>query len=72
MRRRSSMMIDMDILSLPSTRTESPHEGKPSTVPEEKLTAEDDLLARKAGLGQLMKTAKMDVQVPEFDMSAFF
>lgn len=27
---------------------------------------------KRAGLGTLMQTAKKDVQVPEFDMSAFF
>jgi hypothetical protein len=27
---------------------------------------------KRAGLGTLMQTAKKDVQVPDFDMSAFF
>ena len=27
---------------------------------------------KRTGLGTLMQTAKKDVQVPEFDMSAFF
>jgi hypothetical protein len=31
----------------------------------------NDLFARKAGLGNLMKSAKKDVQVPDFDMNAF-
>jgi hypothetical protein len=33
---------------------------------------EADLFARKAGLGSLMKSAKQDVKVPEFDMDSFF
>ena len=32
---------------------------------------EGDLLSRKAGLGSLMKNAKQNVQVPEFDMENF-
>lgn len=31
-----------------------------------------DLVARKTGLGTLMKAAKQTAQVPEFDMNAFF
>jgi len=65
------MVIDMDILSLPPTRTASPVGGR-EKLRDEKLTNEEDLLARKAGLGHLMKAAKMDVQVPEFDMNSFF
>ena len=39
----------------------------------ETLTNVDgDLVARKAGMGRLLKSAKQDVQVPEFDMNAFF
>ncbi|KXN83882.1 Regulator of V-ATPase in vacuolar membrane protein 1 [Leucoagaricus sp. SymC.cos] len=85
LRRRSSIKIDMDILSLPPTRSASPtrddaassgsktvaHRTSPvvsSTIKEE----EGDLFSRKAGLGSLMKSAKQDVQVPEFDMNAFF
>lgn len=40
------------------------------TVPNIK-EEDNDTLSRKAGLGNLMKSAKQDVQVPEFDMSAF-
>lgn len=74
-RRRSSIMIDMQIPSLPPTRSASP--DKPangiSTVIEEELVRDDgDLFARKVGLGNLMKSAKQDVKVPEFDMSSFF
>ncbi|KAL0580829.1 regulator of (H+)-ATPase in vacuolar membrane [Marasmius crinis-equi] len=70
-RRRSSMMIDMEIPSLPPTRKASP-ERKPTPIPEEPLKNESDLFARKAGLGSLMQSAKHDVKVPEFDMNAFF
>ncbi|KAJ3560471.1 hypothetical protein NP233_g10818 [Leucocoprinus birnbaumii] len=83
-RRRSSIMIDMDILSLPSPDSTSPTRDDMSasrksiektspvvpTVPTIK-EEENDILSRKAGLGSLMKSAKQDVQVPEFDMSAF-
>lgn len=75
MRRRSSIIIDMDIPSLPPTRSASPTRRAPSmepTIPEEPIKDEGDFLARKAGLGSLMKSAKHDVQVPEFDMGAFF
>jgi len=37
----------------------------------EHLMDEGDLLSRKAGLGSLIKSAKQNVQVPEFDMSNF-
>lgn len=37
----------------------------------EHLKDEGDLLSRKAGLGGLIKSAKQNVQVPEFDMSSF-
>jgi len=33
---------------------------------------ESDLLARQARLGSLMKSAKQDVHIPEFDMNSFF
>ncbi|KAF8973548.1 WD repeat-containing protein [Flammula alnicola] len=73
LRRRSSIMIDMDISSLPPTRKGSPDrvpELKPHSI--ETIQEESDLFARQAGLGKLMKSAKHDVKVPEFDMSAFF
>jgi len=66
-------MIDMDILSLPPTRQETPNEKtRIETHPVEVIKEESDLLARKTGMGNLLKSAKQDVQVPEFDMSAFF
>ena len=37
----------------------------------EHLEDEGDLLSRKAGLGSLIKNAKQNVQVPEFDMGSF-
>ncbi|KAF9015532.1 RAVE protein 1 C terminal-domain-containing protein [Cyathus striatus] len=73
LRRRSSIVIDMDLTSLPPTRSASPERRDPQ--PERALASikeENDLLARKAGLGHLIKSAKQDVQVPEFDMNAFF
>ncbi|KAF9270044.1 WD repeat-containing protein [Marasmius fiardii PR-910] len=70
-RRRSSMMIDMDIPSFPPTRKASP-ERKPTPIPEEPIKNESDLFARRAGLGSLMQSAKQDVKVPDFDMNAFF
>ena len=68
------MLIDMDPVTAPSTRSTTP---VPSTVnvgtrPQEQVRDESDTVARKAGLGSLMKTAKQNVSVPEFDMSAFF
>ncbi|KAJ4485959.1 RAVE protein 1 C terminal-domain-containing protein [Lentinula aciculospora] len=71
--RRSSIMIDMDIPSLPPTRAVSP-EGKLRKQPviqEDSAPDEGDLDAKKAGLGSLMKSAKQVIQVPDFDMSAF-
>ena len=42
-------------------------------IPEQEvIQGEGDLFARKAGLGSLMKTAKQNITVPEFDMNAFF
>ncbi|KAJ3966484.1 RAVE protein 1 C terminal-domain-containing protein [Lentinula raphanica] len=74
LRRRSSIMIDMDIPSFPPTRAVSP-EGKPGKTSviqeEESAPDEGDLVAKKAGLGSLMKSAKQVVQVPDFDMGAF-
>ncbi|KAJ7169732.1 RAVE protein 1 C terminal-domain-containing protein [Mycena filopes] len=72
-RRRSSMFIDMDIPSLPPSRSSSPVQvaETPSVIIEEPGNEEGDLIARKAGLGNLMKSAKQDVKVPEFDMQAF-
>ncbi|KAJ6509386.1 RAVE protein 1 C terminal-domain-containing protein, partial [Mycena vitilis] len=74
LRRRSSIVIDMDIPSLPPTRSSSPVRltEKPPMIPEETGNEEGDLIARKAGLGNLMKTAKQDVSVPEFNMDNFF
>ncbi|KAI0305003.1 RAVE protein 1 C terminal-domain-containing protein [Russula brevipes] len=76
LRRRSSIMIDMDLSTAPPTRRPSPEPretGEPS-VPliKETINEEGDLIARKAGLGSLLKTAKQDVQVPDFDMDSFF
>ncbi|KAG5647592.1 hypothetical protein DXG03_008945 [Asterophora parasitica] len=39
---------------------------------EERLQNEGDFFARKVGIGNLMKSAKQDVKVPEFDMNSFF
>lgn len=76
--RRSSILIDMDVTTAPPTRGASPaprltENGRPAspTRMEEELK-EGDVDARKAGLGSLIKSAKQDVKVPEFDMNAFF
>jgi len=66
-------MIDMDISSPPPTRKPSPvKNSKPNQHLIETIQEESDFFARKAGLGNLMKSAKQDVKVPEFDMDAFF
>ena len=72
LRRRSSIMIDMDILSPPPTRKASPVKGTEDQHLIETIQEESDFFARKAGLGNLMKSAKQDVKVPEFDIDAFF
>lgn len=71
--RRSSILIDMDLSSVPPTRRASPN-GKDDEVirSAEPIQEESDLFARKAGLGKLIKSAKQDIQVPEFRMDAFF
>ncbi|KAI0041796.1 WD repeat-containing protein [Auriscalpium vulgare] len=76
MRRRSSIIIDMDVSTAPPTRRASPERSEPGepALPtiKEAIKEEGDFFARKAGLGSLMKSAKQDVQVPEFDMNSFF
>ncbi|KAF9056524.1 RAVE protein 1 C terminal-domain-containing protein [Panaeolus papilionaceus] len=71
-KRRSSILIDMDVTTLPSTSHASPAEDafKPHEVTT--IKEETDVFARKVGIENLMKSAKQDVQVPEFDMNAFF
>lgn len=74
MRRQSSVVIDMDISTAAPTRRASPapeESNKAQLAPQETLKPESDLFARKAGLGNLMKSAKEQVKVPEFDMGAF-
>jgi len=75
MRRRSSIIIDMDLFTAPPTRRASPEPrgagGPPAPLMNETIKEEGDFFARKAGLGSLLKTAKQDVQVPEFDMDSF-
>jgi len=69
-------MIDMDVTTAPPTRRASPEPRPANSAPlgsaVEVLKEEGDLFARKAGLGSLMKSAKQDVQVPEFNMDSFF
>ncbi|KAJ7487439.1 RAVE protein 1 C terminal-domain-containing protein [Mycena galericulata] len=73
MRRQSSIIIDMDIPSLPPTRSTSPVSAQRiPVIAEEPANEQGDLIARKAGLGNLMKSAKQNVKVPEFDLNAFF
>ncbi|KAF8634403.1 hypothetical protein AX15_000855 [Amanita polypyramis BW_CC] len=66
-RHRSSILIDMNVSSPPGS---PPPEEQKTHSPER---AEDrvDLVARKVGIGNLMKVAKKDVEIPEFDMNAF-
>ncbi|CAK5264601.1 unnamed protein product [Mycena citricolor] len=73
-RRRSSIVIDMEIPSLPGTRPGSPVRPTlmSSVIVEEPSNDKEDLTAKKAGLGKLMKSAKQNVTVPEFNMDAFF
>jgi len=72
-RRRSSIIIDMDIPSPTLNGTHQKTKALPivPTAPGIK-EEESDIFSRKAGLGSLMKSAKQDVQVPDFDMTAFF
>ncbi|KAG1730794.1 RAVE protein 1 C terminal-domain-containing protein [Suillus occidentalis] len=71
LRRRPSIMIDMDVASPASTRRVSPDRSLVKVPIQETIKEESDLLARKAGLGSLLKSAKQDVQVPEFSMDSF-
>ncbi|EJD03819.1 uncharacterized protein FOMMEDRAFT_106015 [Fomitiporia mediterranea MF3/22] len=70
--RRSSVLIDMEVPSDPSTRTTSPEPVVSNTTGADVKTANPTSPSRKSGLGMLMKTAKQNVSVPEFDMNAFF
>ncbi|KAI1793966.1 RAVE protein 1 C terminal-domain-containing protein [Ganoderma leucocontextum] len=77
LRHNSSILIDIDVTTAPPTRraspTRSPTRGaSPVPMVKEEFKEEGDLVARKAGIGSLMKSAKQDVKVPEFDMNAFF
>jgi hypothetical protein len=71
--RRSSILIDMDLSSIPTSRrgSFSIKEGVKTQQPAESVQEDNDLLARRAGIGKLIKSAKQDLQVPEFDLSAF-
>jgi len=70
--RRSSILIDMDLSSGPPTRRGSfSIKEEVETQHTESVQEENDLIARRAGMGKLIKSAKQDVKVPEFDMSAF-
>jgi hypothetical protein len=67
-------MIDMDLSSAPPTRRASPTRREAAEQPAplmETINEDGDLIARKAGLGSLFRTAKQDVQVPEFDIDSF-
>lgn len=75
MRRQSSVVIDIDIPTAAPTRAGSPIPTQPMATlaggSTEAVKLEHDLFSRKAGLGSLMKSAKEQVKVPEFDMGAF-
>ena len=64
-------MIDMDIATAAPTRKVSPDRSLTNIPEQEPIKEESDLLARKAVLGSLLKSAKQDVQVPEFSMDSF-
>ncbi|EJF67065.1 hypothetical protein DICSQDRAFT_151429 [Dichomitus squalens LYAD-421 SS1] len=77
LRNKSSILIDIDVTTAPTTRRASPtgsptRDKSPLPITREEFKEEGDLVARKAGIGSLMKSAKQDVSVPEFDMNAFF
>lgn len=69
LRRKSSILIDMDVDSkiLPRRSTEP----APLGAAQNTIREESDFAARKAGLGSLMKSARHDGQVPEFNMDVF-
>ena len=71
-RRRSSILIDMEISSDPSTRATTPETPISKDETPEGGKKEADASTPKTGLGSLMKSAKQDISVPEFDMNAFF
>jgi len=74
-RRSASIVIDMDVPSDPSTRAASPEPkvSQPSSPSSsERKDTDGEAPVRKAGMGSLLKTAKQDFSVPEFDMNAFF
>ncbi|TDL28114.1 hypothetical protein BD410DRAFT_870276 [Rickenella mellea] len=77
-RRRSSIVIDMEVPSLPPTRAPSPvlaQVPEDAQAPAQTIVSEQpdaELPPLHGGLGTLMKSAKQDVKVPEFDMGAFF
>ena len=65
----------MQLDSLPPSRPASPTRRAPEPAPgkaNDLVNGENDLIARKAGIGSLMKSAKQDITVPEFDMNSFF
>ncbi|KAF9244559.1 RAVE protein 1 C terminal-domain-containing protein [Melanogaster broomeanus] len=75
LRRRSSILIDIDVAYTTPPTTPSRKRSLERVVPHDvaqETIKEGDLVARKAGLGSLIKSAKHDVQVPEFNMNAFF
>jgi len=74
-RRRSSIIIDMDIPSFTLNGTHQKTKTSPIVLTATGIKEgeeETNIFSRKAGLGSLMKSAKQDVQVPDFDMTAFF
>lgn len=82
--RAPSLVIDMDIPSLPATRATSPSPVLSRSTAGQQTSAQStsnvddarvddaDVKAQRSGLGTLMKSAKKDVKVAEFDMNAFF
>jgi hypothetical protein len=66
----------MEIPSIPSTEPASPTGQGQKAFPDTRNPVEQwkayETKERQKNLGSLLKTAKQDVTVPEFDMNAFF
>lgn len=60
----------MDVESKTLPRRQFP-ELAPHGIAQETIREESDVAAHKAGLGSLIKSARHDVQVPEFNMDSF-
>lgn len=64
--RRSSILIDINV------EAQTPSGQRTPQYPQHTKVEEPDFVARKAGLGSLMRSAKLDAQVAEFDINTWF